>query len=70
MKTFVNLANDLIKERNLEYSPKIFSEILEEVKRNPINIDNERKRLQILSSVKNNHKTDMFTAYGMNKRPY
>lgn len=35
MKNYVSLTNKLIKERSLDYSPELFSEILKEVKNTP-----------------------------------
>ena len=51
MTTLVNITNDLIKERNLAYSPKVFSEIYNEVKSTPKYIEEENKRQEILNNV-------------------
>ena len=72
MKTFVQKTSDLIKERNLSYSPELFAQLLEEVKNNPINIEEEKIRWGKINSNKKCNKLGFIemSAYGMNKRPY
>ena len=69
MKTFVQKANEIIKERNLDYSPELFNEILKEVQLNDKNSKQEQER-QLKMIGDKNFKPNRMTAYGMNKRPY
>ncbi len=51
MKSFLDITNDLIKERNLAYSPKVFNNIYNEVKSTSKYIEQENKRQEILMNV-------------------
>ena len=56
MKSFLNITNEIIKERNLNYSPKTFNNIMNEVKSTPKYIDQNNKRNEWLSSINTNKK--------------
>ena len=51
MKTLSNIARQIIKERNLVYSPKLFIETLQEVKSNPKYINYNKIRGNYLNSI-------------------
>ena len=72
MKTLVQKTNDLIKQRNLSYSPELFKQLFEEMKNNPKNIEEEENRVSKLNVGKKCNKLGFIkiSAYGMNKRPY
>jgi len=56
MKSFLDITNEIIKERNLNYSPKTFNNIMNEVKSTPKYIDQNNKRNEWLSSINTNKK--------------
>jgi len=56
MKSFLDITNEIIKERNLEYSPKAFNDIMNEVKSTPKYIEHNNKRNEWLSSRNTNTK--------------
>jgi len=56
MKSFLDITNEIIKERNLNYSPKTFNNIMNEVKSTPKYIDQNNKRNEWLSSTNTNKK--------------
>lgn len=51
MKTLVNITNELIKERNLDYSPQLFNKVYNEVKSTPKYIECNKKRNEWLDSI-------------------
>ena len=53
MKSFLDITNELMRERKLSYSPKAFNKIFNEVKSTPKYIEQENKRMEILMSVPN-----------------
>ena len=55
MRTITQIVNGLIKERNLEYSLGLYSQILKECKNNPEIVENEKIRQEKISFVKNNN---------------
>ena len=61
MKTFVQKANDLIKENNLTYSPQLFNSILQQVKNNPKNIIEEELRLSTLNNQPENENYNLLS---------
>lgn len=69
IKTYVEKAYEIIKERNLSYSPELFSSILKEVKSNEKNQREEKERVSQMNTIDNGYRSRM-TAYGMNTRPY
>jgi hypothetical protein len=72
MKNLVQKTNNLIKERNLSYSPELFNQLFEELKNNTQNLEEENIRVSKLNTNKDRKKLDFIkmSAYGMNKRPY
>jgi hypothetical protein len=72
MTTLVQKTNNLIKERNLSYSPELFNQLFEELKNNTQNLEEENIRVSKLNTNKDRKKLDFIkmSAYGMNKRPY
>tara|TARA_R110000850_G_scaffold103128_1_gene212872 strand:- start:267 stop:479 length:213 start_codon:yes stop_codon:yes gene_type:complete len=70
MQTLVAKTNEAIKERGLEYSPKLFNSIYNELKSTPAIWKQELERQHKMLQVKENHTPSRYTAYGMNKRPY
>ena len=56
MKSFLDITKEIIKERNLNYSPKTFNNIMNEVKSTPKYIDQNNKRNEWLSSINTNKK--------------
>jgi hypothetical protein len=68
MRTLVEKTNDLIKERNLQYSPELFDKLFQEIKTNPKNIEEETTRQSFFNNKE--FEVSRMTAYGMNKRPY
>lgn len=69
IKTYVEKAYEIIKERNLSYSPELFSAIIKEVKSNENNQQEEKVRVSQMNRIDNGYRSRM-TAYGMNPRPY
>ena len=61
MKTFVQKANDLIKENNLTYSPELFNSILQQVKNNTKNIIEEELRLSTLNNQPKNENYNLLS---------
>ena len=51
MKTLADITNELIKEKNLDYSPALFSKIYNEVKSTPKYIKYNEDRNKVLSSI-------------------
>tara|TARA_R110002096_G_scaffold276915_1_gene470897 strand:+ start:1012 stop:1236 length:225 start_codon:yes stop_codon:yes gene_type:complete len=51
MTSLSNIARQIIKERNLVYSPKLFIETLQEVKSNPKYINYNKIRGSYLNSI-------------------
>jgi hypothetical protein len=51
MKHFIDITRDIIKERNLDYSPELFKSILDEVKTTPKYIKLNKKRNEWLKSI-------------------
>ncbi len=64
MKHFLDITRDIIKERNLDYSPELFKSILDEVKTTPKYIELNKKRnewLKSISQVNKNNKLSFIT---------
>ena len=64
MKHFLDITRDIIKERNLDYSPELFKSILDEVKTTPKYIELNKKRnewLKRISQVNKNNKLGFIT---------
>ena len=64
MKHFLDITRDIIKERNLDYSPELFKSILDEVKTTPKYIELNKKRnewLKSISQVNKNNKLCFIT---------
>jgi hypothetical protein len=53
-KTYVNKTNELIKTKNLPYSPELFNELLAKVKSCPINQKEEEERWAFIITKDNN----------------
>ena len=70
MKTLVTKTNETIKQRGLQYSPKLFNLIYTELKSTPSIWEQELERQNKMLQVKESNSPSRFTAYGMNKRPY
>jgi len=70
MKTLVTKTNETIKQRGLQYSPKLFNLIYTELKSTPSIWKQELERQNKMLQVKESYEPSRFTAYGMNKRPY
>ena len=51
MKHFIDITRDIIKERNLDYSPELCKSILDEVKTTPKYIELNKKRSEWLKSI-------------------
>ena len=51
MKHFLDITQDIIKKRNLDYSPELFKSILDEVKSTPKYIELNKKRNEWLRSI-------------------
>jgi len=51
MKSFLDITREIIKERNLNYSPKTFNNIMSEVKSTPKYIEQNNKRNKWLLSI-------------------
>ena len=56
MKNLVNITNQIIKERNLTYTPELFNNIFNEVKSTPKYIEHNKKRNDWLNSIKTTKK--------------
>jgi glycine cleavage system H lipoate-binding protein len=61
MKTFLDITNELMKERNLAYSPKTFNNIYNEVKSTPKYIESNQKRNEWLLSIAPKQKEQTFS---------
>ena len=64
MKHFLDITRDIIKERNLDYSPELFKSILDEVKTTPKYIELNKNRnewLKSISQVNKNNKLGFIT---------
>ena len=51
MKSFLDIANELMKERNIAYSPIAFNKIFKEIKSTPKYIEQNKKRNEWLLSI-------------------
>jgi len=51
MKSFLDITNELMKERNLAYSPSIFNKIFNEVKATSKYIEQNNKRNEWLINI-------------------
>jgi len=51
MKSFLDITNELMKEKNLAYSPNAFNKIFKEVKSTPRYIEQNKKRNEWLLSI-------------------
>jgi|TARA_B110000208_G_C11360714_1_gene281111 hypothetical protein len=61
MKTFLDITNELMKERNLAYSPKTFNNIFNEVKSTPKYIESNEKWNNWLLSIAPKQKEQTFS---------
>jgi len=61
MKTFLDITNELMKERNLAYSPKTFNNIFNEVKSTPRYIESNEKWNEWLLSIAPKQKEQTFS---------
>ena len=61
MKTFLDITNELMKERNLAYSPKTFNNIFNEVKSTPKYIESNEKWNKWLLSIAPKQKEQTFS---------
>ena len=61
MKTFLDITNELMKERNLAYSPKTFNNIFNEVKSTPKYIESDEKWNKWLLSIAPKQKEQTFS---------
>jgi len=61
MKTFLDITNELMKERNLAYSPKTFNNIFNEVKSTPKYIESNQKWNEWLLSIAPKQKEQTFS---------
>ena len=50
IKTYLQKANDFMKQNNLAYSPELFNFILKSIKDNPNNIIEEELRVKNLNN--------------------
>jgi|TARA_R110001592_G_scaffold20902_3_gene84469 hypothetical protein len=61
MKTFLDITNELMKEKNLAYSPKTFNNIFNEVKSTPKYIESNEKWNNWLLSIAPKQKEQTFS---------
>ncbi len=61
MKTFLDITNELMKEKNLAYSPKTFNNIFNEVKSTPKYIESNEKWNKWLLSIAPKQKEQTFS---------
>ena len=61
MKTFLDITNELMKEKNLAYSPKTFNNIFNEVKSTPEYIESNEKWNKWLLSIAPKQKEQTFS---------
>ena len=66
METLSNIARQIIKERNLVYSPKLFVETLDEVKLNPKYINYNKIRGSYLNSIVPSQKKYLYSFMNIN----
>lgn len=61
MKAFLDITNELMKERNLAYSPKTFKNTFNEVKSTPKYIESNQKWNEWLLSIAPKQKDQTFS---------